>query len=390
MGWGSSFVNAVSKATDAAKSAARAAASTAKSAYDYAAGKAVQGYRAAKDAAVATATAAKDVAVAGAKAVKDGVVAGAGVAGHAVGRGLIEARYAQAAGPKKTAERAYRKAREALRMGKAGSPVQHCPAQVKKCAQLREAINKAEIAKDAYEPLDGRNRTIGGYKRLDPEVDAEEFEKLGLSAEQLNPTDSDFRAQIYKGVNSAGQTEYVIGFRGTAPRGGDTTLEKIKNNFKPGANVLEDVTQALGMNGPDDNSAYDRAMKMARTVKMNAAKDGATVSFSGHSLGGGLASAAAVVTGNPAHSYNAAGLHPNTVGGTIRKGAGKVEAIFSPSDPLSAIQDNSDLPKAYGNRHVVPFPDDRKIDLSRDTGGHGMDLVIEGLKQEQTDSGCKP
>lgn len=382
MGWGSSFLDAVGTATEAAKSAARAAASTAKSAYDYASDKAVRAYEATKNAAIATATAAKDVAVTGAKVVADGVVTGAKVAGRALGRGAIEARYAQAAGPKKTAERAYRKAREALGMGKAGSPVQHCPAQVKKCAQLQEALNKAEIAEDTYSTADGKPRTVGGYKRLDPTLDAKELKDLGLSPEELAPTDSDFRAHVYKGVNSAGQTEYVVGFRGTAPR------EGLMNNLKPGANVREDVTQALGMNGPDDSSAYDRAIKMAVKVKRNAAKQGATVSYSGHSLGGGMASAAAAMTGKPAHSYNAAGLHPNTVGGKIPPGAGKVEAVFSPTDPLSAIQDNSPLPKAYGHRHVVPFPDGGSVEGVRDT--HGMRLVMEGLKQEQKDAGCKP
>ena len=135
-------------------------------------------------------------------------------------------------------------------------------------------------------------------------------------------------------------------------------------------------------------SAYSRAIILAKKVSMHAAKQGAAVSYTGHSRGGGMASAAAVSTGKAASTYNAAGLHLNTVGGRIPDDAGKVEAVFSPSDPLSALQDNSNLPKAFGKRHVVPFPDGEKLQNAKDT--HGMRLVMEGIVQEQRDAGCVP
>lgn len=399
MSWGAPFAAVWNAATDTAKETAQAAAQTAKSAYDYTARKAVQAYEYTKakaiegaiyvrDKAVQGAIYAKDKAIEGAIYAKDKAVQGYGLAKDAagavargVGRGAIEARYYQALGPAGVAKLAYDKVRDALGMNEAGSSVANCPACAAKCAKLQEALNKAEIAEDTYNE-DGESKGItGGYQRLDPVKDAKELKSLGIvdPKEQLAPDETDFRARIYKRV-VAGKTEYVVGYRGTAPR------EGLMNNLKPGANVREDVTQALGLNGPDDSSAYDRAIKLATTVSRNAAKNGATVSYTGHSLGGGMASAAAAQSGNPATSFNAAGLHPNTVGGLIPDDGGEVEAIFTPTDPLSLIQDNTGLPKAHGKRHVVPFPDDGEVQNAKDT--HGMRLVMEGIKQEQRDAKC--
>lgn len=399
MSWGAPFAAVWNAATDTAKGAAQAAAQTAKSAYDYTATKAVQAYEYTKAKAIAGAHYVKEKAVQGAIYARDKAVEGAvyakekavqgyglakdaaGAAARGVGRAAIEARYYQALGPAGVAKLAYDKAREALGMDEAGSSVANCPACAAKCAKLQEALNKAEIAEDTYTD-DGKTAgKVGGYDRLDPIKDADELKRLGIfdPKEQLDPEESDFRASIYKRV-VGGKTEYVVGFRGTAPR------EGLLNNLKEGANIREDVTQALGLNSPGDRSAYDRAIKLATKVSRNARKQGASVSYTGHSLGGGMASAAAAQTGNPATSYNAAGLHPNTVGGRIPDDGGEVEAIFSPTDPLSLVQDNTDLPKAHGKRHVVPFPDGGEVQNAKDT--HGMRLVMEGIKQEQKDAKC--
>lgn len=52
-----------------------------------------------------------------------------------------------------------------------------------------------------------------------------------------------------------------------------------------------------------------RAVELAR----RGVDGGATLTTTGHSLGGGLASAASVVTGRSAITFNAAGLHENTL-----------------------------------------------------------------------------
>ena len=72
----------------------------------------------------------------------------------------------------------------------------------------------------------------------------------------------------------------------------------------------------------------------------------------GHSLGGGLASAAAVVTGAKGYTFNAAGLHPYTVlrapynilPDKMRAQGKLIDAYHSTADPLTNIQDHSPPP----------------------------------------------
>jgi hypothetical protein len=76
-------------------------------------------------------------------------------------------------------------------------------------------------------------------------------------------------------------------------------------------------------------------------------------------LGGGLASAAAVVTGSKATTINSSGLNPETakvlgVDTELQaKRAKNIDAFYSGSDPLSNIQDSMPIPSAAGNRHEV-------------------------------------
>ena len=67
--------------------------------------------------------------------------------------------------------------------------------------------------------------------------------------------------------------------------------------------------------------------------------------FVGHSLGGGLASAAAGRTGLDAITFNAAGVSK-----TYRGAPGKIVANYIRGDILSFLQDISPLPNAAGSR----------------------------------------
>jgi hypothetical protein len=75
----------------------------------------------------------------------------------------------------------------------------------------------------------------------------------------------------------------------------DTTTEDFLANNGP---------QAVGL----ETDYYNRAMDLADHLN----RTHLDFELAGHSLGGGLASAAAAVTGMPATTFNAAGLHPNT------------------------------------------------------------------------------
>ena len=116
-----------------------------------------------------------------------------------------------------------------------------------------------------------------------------------------------------------------IGFRGTNP----LTL----------ADWFANAAQALGFR----TYQYDQAVKIAGLAH---AHTGGKVVFVGHSLGGGLASAAAYSVGGNAVTYNAAGLSSRYKTALTPK----IHAVFTGGEILSTLQDFSFLPKAAGYR----------------------------------------
>jgi RHS repeat-associated protein len=120
-------------------------------------------------------------------------------------------------------------------------------------------------------------------------------------------------------------TGYTVAFRGTQM----TSL----------ADWYTNILQAFGIPAPQ----YTMAKYLAKNIYE---QTGGNVRFVGHSLGGGLASASAMVTGARAITINAAGLNPWTASG----GNPNVSALFIRGDILSFGQDFSLLPKAYGQR----------------------------------------
>ena len=266
------------------------------------------------------------------------------------------------------------------------------------CAKLADAAAMAQLCDHTYDP---KAPVPAGYKYLDPDTKegTAALAKLNLQKKDLSPNKSHFRAQIFErqGPNSG---QYVVSFRGT------TSGEDWKNNFAQGAGKHSDY--------------YDRAQDVANRVDF---KSGGQVSFTGHSLGGGLASAAAVSTGQPATTFNAAGLSHDTV--TQPKPAA-VDAYYVDGDVLSGAQDNHRaliggaagvmsatgpvgeaagaglagyagyreakgsplMPAAYGTRHKLPSVTPPGQSLFDRAIKHGMPWVKSGLQQQRKDLGC--
>jgi hypothetical protein len=125
------------------------------------------------------------------------------------------------------------------------------------------------------------------------------------------------------------------------------------------------LRQGIGL----EEKQYNEAMNLAKAVVVKVRKHG--VETTGHSLGGGLASASSVVTGSKSYSFNAAGLHVNTIKrapynlsrAAMTERSALIEAYHSTSDPLNNVQNAVNfpggfvLPKALGvPRPVTPAP----------------------------------
>jgi hypothetical protein len=114
-----------------------------------------------------------------------------------------------------------------------------------------------------------------------------------------------FKAVLYKDFAAKEDNTYILAFAGTD----DTAGEML---HKQGFDWAENLWQGLGW----DTFQYQYAMQAATAIQVameSLVEQGASFTTTGHSLGGGLASAASVVTGAPGITFNAAGLHTNTL-----------------------------------------------------------------------------
>lgn len=466
MGFGSALGSLWQGATDGAKAAARAVSSGAATAWHATSSAVEQGWEAARDTAAKGATAvagavdhAWDATKAKAAAAWDGAKAKAaevwGATKGAAARAwdattdavatawdatkdaavaarntAMAAAFGATAAVSDAAEAAFRKAKEVFGPRLIGQPIEPCPTsvagKVERSAERRlligdaryeaaalppasrkgllataarferdiQAVEHARLAGDVY---DTKGDPPLGWTRLsdDPATVA----KLGLRQEDFAPGDSDFRAALYRSELTG---ETVLAFKGTTS----------------GADWGTNLSQGLGQ----DTDYYNRAMNLARRVKH--ATPG-PLSITGHSLGGGLASAASAVTGVPADTFNAAGLHPGTIAkyNVDRKTAGEhIEAYRVEGEVLSTIQNGkvqgvavaatgilagapavtgaylgaragSGAPPlawdAVGRPHTLPAVDDQGrswfVDDLRLIDKHLMPRVINGLEKQKAD-----
>lgn len=182
----------------------------------------------------------------------------------------------------------------------------------------------------------------------------------------------------------------TVAFKGTTPTSG----QDWGNNAK----------QALGM----DSDYYRSSVGIGKSLK----ESGADVDLTGHSLGGGMASAASGTSGRPATTFNAAGLNPGTAaqyGGTSQKSS--IEAYRVSGEILSGLQSqgwggtlvaagagaaiggpigaligaalkaglSALLPDAAGTLHELPGSGINPVDR------HGMNQVIDGIESQKTE-----
>lgn len=185
--------------------------------------------------------------------------------------------------------------------------------------------------------------------------------QFGLTSEDMH-TDEGLNASIFYNEKS---DVYALAFAGTDP----STYGNLKANF----------LQNFGFS----STQYKQALRVAGVFATNLG--GSTGVFTGHSLGGGLASAAAITYGMRGYTFNAAGLHRNTVGGRIDYNAAKglINAYYSSSDPLSYFQDNRWVSAALSAYTKLPISFNPAVGRRIVVGGaegHSMDSMYKALR----------
>jgi len=168
----------------------------------------------------------------------------------------------------------------------------------------------------------------------------------------LNDPASGFKSQLFERTNkTTGLTEFCYVTAGT--------------DFSSAKDWMANGLQLLGL-----SKQYDESTNNAMVLKELL---GDALSFAGHSLGGGLAEANAIATGDSAITFNAAGVSIFTNGCNFKS---DTDAYIMSTDPLNSVQhSNMLLPTAGGNIHTL-----NPVSPSGWLNGHSINSVIESLR----------
>lgn len=249
-------------------------------------------------------------------------------------------------------------------------------------------VEKARLSADVYNPQKGPPE---GWNNISG--DSEKLGKYGLKPKDLEQPGSEFRAQVYEPDPKVfgNDMKPTVVFKGTTP----SSTEDWANNLKQGLNM--------------ESSYYKNAVGIGKSVS----ESGQQVEMAGHSLGGGMASAASRASGRPATTFNAAGLNPKTVeryGGTVHNPASENITVYQVAgEMLTGIQEQGLLGTlgaaaagfAIGGPVGAAIGAAAKIGLAagmadalgirrplpgtgmNPVGRHGMDQVIDGIESQK-------
>lgn len=249
------------------------------------------------------------------------------------------------------------------------------------------SVERAQLASNVYNPDSGAPE---GWKNISNDPQA--LAKYGLKPTDLEQPGSQFRAQFYEpDPNVFGDDlKPTVSFKGTTP----TSKQDWANNLR----------QGLDMESP----YYQRAVKIGNSLE----RMEVDVDITGHSLGGGMASAASRASGLPATTFNSAGLHPDTVeryGGSVLPS--QITAYRVDGEVLTGLQEqgfkgtlaaagagivaggpmgallgglakiglSAGMHDAVGERRALPSSGGNPVTR------HGMDQVIAGIESQKSE-----
>lgn len=182
-----------------------------------------------------------------------------------------------------------------------------------------------------------------GWTALAPHADGVSLtdahgNRIPIDPSLLSDDRSGFHAEIYQHEDGG----YVVAYRGSELGGNPSQYMDWVNNGQ----------QGLGM----DSSQYSSAIELAKRAE-HVLGDG-NVALTGHSLGGGLASAASLATGASAVTFNSSGLsnetleslgfNPNAARESVAAD-GQVRRYAVNGDPLTGAQEDVPLLPVVGS-----------------------------------------
>ncbi|KMK79714.1 PAAR domain-containing protein [Pectobacterium brasiliense] len=265
----------------------------------------------------------------------------------------------------------------------------------KRLAFNNDSILRAEAAQYVYSVDEFRRGVLDKLPKAPVGLDILDTGAIpGLKNANMTDMKTGFGSALFK---SAINGETMLTYRGT-------------NNAVTGAkDWLTNAAQGMGL----ESAQYNQAMDLAKLVKRTVSPPPVIV---GHSLGGGLASAGVGVTGLPGYTFNAAGLHTNTVarvgGADLAKTASLIKTQAVDGEVLTMAQTygkalvpgllsgagaliggtagavlggvigvakllQGGLPKASGDMMALPAVGGSPI------ARHGMDQVIAGIESQK-------
>lgn len=216
----------------------------------------------------------------------------------------------------------------------------------------------ALISQDVYD-TDGASDIGGaGWSRVDDQA----LMDMGIDPATLDTPDTGFRAGVY----TDGEGRYVVAFAGS----------------REGADWIQNLKQGVGL--PAEQ--YEQAVTLAQQAAQAFGTE--NVVFTGHSLGGGLASTAALAVDNStAVTFNAAGVSPATM---ARLGLNPLDKDLADdrirrynveNEVLTGLQEDSYLsgvlPDAVGYEITLENPGGA---FENPLTSHGMDTVLSALE----------
>ena len=242
-------------------------------------------------------------------------------------------------------------------------------------------LQMAQIAEAVYNPA---TTSVAGWNRLD---DAQ-LSAAGIDPASLENADTGFRAGVY----TDGNGQYVLAYAGS-------------NDVQ---DWITNARQGLGW----DDKQYDQAVQLARDAQQ---AFGENVVITGHSLGGGLAATAALATDTTAVTFNASGVHDETLRNlgldpaAVKNDAenGQIRRYNVGGEILTAAQEDvpilNGIPDAPGHEITLDDPDPPQapeftwnpIEMAKRTAEyvadqakrplelHGLGPVIEAMQTQQ-------